>query len=622
MKLAKAANGIFRLNSIPNSIDYSFYGHLIQRCADGRRVRQGKQLHARLILSSTVLDNFLASKLITFYSKIQQLREAHHVFDEIPVKNTFSWNALLIGYSVNNFYSETLQLFSAFMNANPCWDHPSAKPDNFTVTCVLKALSGTGVVSNEDSGFGKVIHCYVVKNGFDSDVFVSNGLITYYSRCDDLVSARRMFDVMPERDLVSWNSMISGYSQSGFYEECKKLYREMLDLVEFRPNEVTVVSILQACAYSSDLILGLEVHKYVIQNHITMDLSICNSIVALYAKCGSLDFARELFEEMSEKDDITYSALISGHMLHGFVDEAMNLFKRMKNPGLSVWNAVVSGQVQNNQKEGALHLIQEMQILGLKPNSITISSIFPVVSSFSNLNAAKEIHGYTIRNDYDRYVYVATAIIDAYGKMGFMHGAELVFHKAKKVTSVIIWTAMISAYAGHGYSNRALCSFNEMVKNGIKPDSVTFTAVLSACAHTGMVTEAWEIFQSLVPKYGIEPLAEHYACMVGVLTRAGNISEAVKFVNEMPIEPTAKIWGALLDGASCSSDLELGKFICNHLFEMEPESTGNYMVMANLYSKAGRWEEAEDVRGKMDEIGLKKIAGSSWIQNPIDEQVS
>lgn len=603
----KRATSIISLKCVPNSIDYGFYGHLIQRCADGRLVRQGKQLHAHLLLSSTVLDNFLASKLITFYSKIQHLREAHHVFDQIPLKNTFSWNALLIGYSVNNFYNETLQLFSAFMRANP--GRVSAKPDNFTVTCILKALSGVST----DSDFAKIIHCYVVKNGFYSDVFVSNGLITYYSRCDDTVSARRMFDLMPERDLVSWNSMISGYSQSGFYEECKKLYGEMLDLAELRPNEVTLLSVLQACAYSSDLVLGLEVHQYVIQNQITMDLSICNSIVALYAKCGSLDFARELFEEMSEKDDITYGALISGYMIHGIVDEAMSLFKGMRNPGLSVWNAVISGQVQNNQQEGALRMIHEMQVLGLKPNSITISSILPVVSSFSNLNVAKEIHAYTIRNHYDRDVYVATAIIDAYGKLGFMHGAEIVFHKAK-VRSVIIWTAMISAYAGHGYSKAALSSFNEMVKHGIQPDSVTFTAVLAACAHTGMVNEAWHIFQTLVPKYGIEPLIEHYACMVGVLSRAGKLSEAVKFVNEMPIEPTAKIWGALLNGASVSGDLELGKFICNQLFEMEPESTGNYMVMANLYSKAGRWEEAEDVRGKMEEVGLKKIAGSSWIQ--------
>lgn len=529
------------------------------------------------------------------------------MFDKIPEKNTFSWNALLIGYSLNNFHNETLELFSSFLYSGR--RGMSAKPDSFTITCVLKALSGVST----DSVLAKMIHCYAAKCGFDSDIFVGNGLITYYSRCHDIVSARRTFDVMPERDLVSWNSMISGYSQGVFYEESKKLYRIMLDLVEVRPNQVTIVAILQACALSNDLLFGLEVHRYVIENQIQMDISLCNSIITFYAKCGSLDYARELFQEMSEKDDITYGALISGYMAHGFVNEAVSLFRKMRNPGLSVWNAVISGQVQNNQLEGVLDLVREMQVFNLKPNTVTVSSILPVVTSFSNIKIAKEIHAYTIRNNKDRDVHVATAIIDAYSKLGFINGAEIVFHKMK-VRSVIIWTAIISAYAAHGYSERALSSFNEMLNYGIQPDSVTFTAVLAACAHTGLISEAQGIFQSLFNKYGIEPLVEHYACMVGVLSRAGKLSEAVKLVNEMPMEPNAKVWGALLSGASISGDLELGKVICSYLFELEPTNTGTYMLMANLYSKAGRWEEAQEVRGKMENIGLKKVAGSSWIE--------
>ncbi|CAI9780148.1 unnamed protein product [Fraxinus pennsylvanica] len=235
------------------------------------------------------------------------------------------------------------------------------KPDSFTMSCVLKAMSE---VVLDGPPLARMVHCYVIKHGFDSDVFLGNGLVTYYSRCDDILSARNLFDEMPVRDLVSWNSMISGYSQGGFFKECKDLYKKMLLLKDLRPNGITIVSILQACAQSSDLILGMEVHKYVVKNRIEIDLSLCNSFIALYAKCGSLDYARELFEEMSEKDEITYGTIISGYMVHGFVDEAMRLFTEMRNPGLSTWNAVISGAFQNNRYENVVNLAQQMQDSG------------------------------------------------------------------------------------------------------------------------------------------------------------------------------------------------------------------------------------------------------------------
>ncbi|KAA8518831.1 hypothetical protein F0562_016395 [Nyssa sinensis] len=587
-----------------NGLDYTKYGRLIQQCTDRGLVCQAKQLHARLLLSSVVLDNFLASKLINFYAKSNHLREAHKVFDQIPYKNTFSWNAMLIGYCLHNMHIETLKLFSSFISSSS-----STKPDNFTVTCVLKALSSLF----PDIKLARIIHCFVLRNGFDLDIFVVNALVTYYSRCDDLASARTLFDMMPKRDLVSWNSMIAGYSQGGFYEDCKRLYSEMLGLEGLRPDGVTVVIVLQACAQSNDLVFGIEVHRFVIENKIELDLAICNSFITLYAKCGSLDYARELFEEMSEKDEITYGAIISGYMVHGFVDKAMDLFREMKSPGLSTWNAVISGMVQNNWHEGILDLIREMQRTGFRPNTVTLSTVLPTLSYFSNLKGVKEIHAYAVRNNFDRNIYVATAIIDTYAKLGFLHGAQKVFDQSRD-RSVILWTAIISAYAAHGDANMALDLYDRMLKNGTLPDPVTFTAVLAACAHSGAVDEACKIFDAMLPKYGIQPLVEHYACMVGTLGRAGKLSEAVEFISKMPIEPSAKVWGALLNGASVSGDVELGKFVCDRLFEIEPENTGNFIIMANLFSRAGRWEEAEKVRERMKNIGLKKIAGSSWIE--------
>ncbi|KAF8396662.1 hypothetical protein HHK36_018287 [Tetracentron sinense] len=587
-----------------SGLDYGAYGHLIQHCTNQRLLGQGKQIHARIVLLSVISDNFLASKLLTFYSKSGYLYEAFKVFDEIPHKNIFSWNAMLIAYSTHNRYTQVLKLFSSLVSSST-----GVKADNFTITSLLKALSSLF----PDSILAKEIHCFVLRHGYESDLFVVNALVTFYARSNDLGSARIMFDRMPEKDIVSWNSMIAGYSQSGVYEDCLRLYREMVGLAGLRPNGVTVVSVLQACAQMKDLVFGMEVHRFVIDSKIEMDASVCNSVIGLYAKCGSLDYAQELFDEMTEKDEITYGSMISGYMVHGFVDKAIDLFREMRNPGLSTWNSVLSGLVQNNQHEGIPELLREMQVSGFKPNSVTLSSVLPTFSYFSNLKGGKEIHGYAIRNSCNQNIYVATAVIDTYAKSGFLRGAHKIFAQSRS-RSVIIWTAIISAYAAHGDANAAISLFAEMLANGTRPDPVTLTAVLAACAHAGVVDEALKIFDAMLPKYGIQPTIEHYACMVGVFSRAGMLSEAAEFISEMPIEPSPKVWGALLNGASVSGDVELGKFVCDRLFEIEPQNTGNYIILANLYSRARRWEEAEMIRDKMKKIGLKKIPGCSWIE--------
>ncbi|CAL0299560.1 unnamed protein product [Lupinus luteus] len=586
-------------------LDCSAYGFAIQHCTNRRLLLQGKQLHARLFLFSITPDNFLASKLITLYSKSNHTQQARHVFDAIPHKNSFSFNAMLFGYSFNNMFRHALNLFSSFDFAS----NKNVSSDNFTVTCILKALSAT-LCSTK---LTKQVHCFILQRGLGYDIYVLNALVMCYSRCDEISLARKVFDEMPERDIVSWNSMIAGYSQTGFYDECKRLYIEMLSVAGVVPNAVTIVSVMQACGQSKDLVLGMDVHRLVNESGIEMDVSLCNAVISMYAKCGSLDYARELFDEMSEKDEVTYCSVISGYMIYGFVDEAMVVFQEMESAGLSTWNAVISGMVQNNRYEGAVNLVREMQYSSSRANAVTLASILPSFSYFSNLRGGKEVHGYAIRRSYDQNIYVATGIIDTYAKLGFIRGARKIFDQSQS-RSLVIWTAIISAYAAHGDANMALALYGQMLNKGIQPDPVTLTAVLTACAHSGLVDEAWGIFNEMPSKYGIQPLVEHYACMVGVLSRAGKLSDAAEFINKMPIEPSAKVWGALLHGASVYGDVEMGKFVCDHLFEIEPENTGNYIIMANLYSHAGRWEEADKVRERMKEIGLKKIRGSSWIE--------
>ncbi|KAK8965651.1 Pentatricopeptide repeat-containing protein [Platanthera guangdongensis] len=345
------------------------------------------------------------------------------------------------------------------------------------------------------------------------------------------------------------------------------------------------------------------------------DIVVCNSIVGLYARCGSLEHSRTLFDEMPEKDGVTYNTMISGYMAYGFINQAMELFHQVPNPVLSTWNAVIGGLVQNNSFHHVLDLFQAMQNAGFRPNSVTISCVLPAISSHSSLLTVKQIHSYAVRNGCDRNVYVATALIDAYGKTGFLDGARRVFDASGAgSTSVIIWTAIISACSIRGNSDSAVSIFRRMVGRGIEPDPVTFTAVLSACAHSGEVDEARRILNVSMPEFRVSPEAEQYACVVGALSRKGMLSEAVELIDRMPFPPNSKAWGALLNGAAVHRDVAIGEHAFERLLEIEAENSGNYIVMANLYSQAGKWKEAQMVRKKMEEVGVGKVAGCSWIE--------
>ncbi|EEE58821.1 hypothetical protein OsJ_10390 [Oryza sativa Japonica Group] len=423
-------------------------------------------------------------------------------------------------------------------------------------------------------------------------------------------SARAVFDEMPRRDVVSWNSLISACARAGWYRECLDLFQEFVrvrcsDGDGVGPNGVTVTSVLHACAQLKVVDFGIGVHRFAAESGLDMDMAVWNSIIGFYAKCGRLQYARQLLDGMTRKDSISYSAMITGYMNNGHVEEGMQLFRQASARGISMWNSVIAGLVQNGRQSDVLRLLQEMIASKVLPNSATLSIVMPSVPSFSTLLGAKQAHGYAIRNDYDQSIRLVSALIDAYAKAGFLDTARKVF-KLTEHRSTIVWTSIISAVAAHGEAVEALSLFNQMITAGAKPDTVTFTTVLSACAHSGKVAEARKVFNSMQAVFGISPVIEQYACMVSALSRAGMLKEAVKLVNKMPFEPNAKVWGALLNGAAVVGDVEFGRYAFDRLFVIEPKNTGNYIVMANLYSNAGKWEEAETIRSMLWGVGLEK----------------
>ncbi|XP_062210829.1 pentatricopeptide repeat-containing protein At2g37310 isoform X2 [Phragmites australis] len=552
------------LNAVPP--DPRAYGHLIQLCADSGHLAAGRQLHARLVAFSVTPSNFLASKLISLYSRAARLHDARRVFDAIPQPSIFAWNAILIALSLHSpDPSAAIRLFAS----------SAVSPDEVTLSALLKSHAASGPALSPL--VARELHAVALLRGFGTDLFVSNGLITAYAIAGDTRSARAVFDEMPRRDVVSWNSLISAYARAGWYRECLELFQELTRVHAgggVGPNSITVTSVLHACAQLKAVNFGVNVHQFAAENELDMDVAVWNSIVGFYAKCGRLQYARELFEGMPKKDPVSYSAMITGYMNHGHVDEGMELFRRADAQGISIWNAVIAGLIQNGRQSYVLGLLHEMIGSSILPNSATLSIIIPSVPLFSGLMGAKQAHGYVIRNNYDQSINVVSALIEAYSKAGFLDGARKVFELTGD-RSKVVWTSMISAVAAHGEAADALRLFNKMISSGTLPDTVAFTAVLTACAHAGKVSDARKVFDSMQVVFGIAPAMEQYACMVSAFSRAGMLKDAVDLVNRMPFEPNAKVWGPLLNGAAEAGDVELGRYAFDQLFMIEPKNTGS-----------------------------------------------
>ena len=276
------------------------------------------------------------------------------------------------------------------------------------------------------------------------------------------------------------------------------------------------------------------------------------------------------------------------------------------------WNAVICGCVQNGKTEQALEMLGQMQDLGFKPNQITITSVLPACTSLESLRTGKEIHGYIYRHLFIKDLTTTTALVFMYAKCGDLELSLRVFNMMPKKDTVA-WNTIIIANSMHGKGEEALLLFEKMLESGAKPNSVTFTGVLSGCSHSQLVDKGLLIFDSMSRDYSTEPDVDHYSCMVDVLSRAGRLEQAYEFIQRMPIEPTAAAWGALLSACRVHRNMELAKIAAKKLFEIEPHNPGNYVLLSNIFSTANLWEEASEIRKLMSDRGIIKEPGCSWV---------
>lgn len=249
----------------------------------------------------------------------------------------------------------------------------------------------------------------------------------------------------------------------------------------------------------------------------------------------------------------------------------------------------------------------------MRPDDVTFVSVFIACASLASLEEGKQVHVLVIKHGFESHLSVSNNLITMHSKCGAIVDSELVFGQISH-PDLISWNTIIAAFAQHGLYDKARFYFDQMVSIGVQPDGITFLSLLSACCRAGKVDESMNLFSLMVHNYGIPPRPEHYACLVDVMSRAGQLRRACKIIHEMPFKADSSIWGAVLAACSVHLNVELGELAATRILNLDPNNSGAYVMLSNIYAAAGKWKDVHRIRVLMKEQGVKKQSAHSWLQ--------
>lgn len=522
----------------------------------------GKATHAHILrtFQTTQVCSFLSDHLVHMYSKLDQPDSALLVLRLAPSRSVVTWSSLISGAVQNGRLTfSLLQLV--------CMLRDCVAPNDFTFPCVFKASA-----SLQMSFTGKQIHGVVIKVGLITDVFVGCSAFDMYFKTFLTDDALKLFDEMPHKNIVAWNAYISNAVQDMRPLDAIKAF------VDFRrsggvPDSITFCAFLNACADSMLLETGRTLHGFIIRTGFEADTSVANGLIDFYGKCREIGSSEVVFKSTHDRNHVTWCSLIAALMQNHEEEQACEVFARAKEEDIPI-------------------------------TEFMLSTVLSACAVFAGYDLGRLVQTLAIKTGNDVNIFVRSALIDMYGKCGCISDAERAFNETKD-RNLVTWNSMIGSYAHQGQAHMALSLFQQMVS----PNHVTFLCVLSACSRAGEVRLGLATFESMTTIYGIEPSPEHYACVVDLLGRAGLVDDAYEFIKRIPFRPTVSIWGSLLGSCRVHRKPDYAKIAAQKLFELDPEDSGNHVVLSNVLAASGRWEEASGVRKNTTAKG----AGYSWI---------
>ncbi|KAL4187338.1 hypothetical protein AMTRI_Chr09g18520 [Amborella trichopoda] len=493
----------------------------------------------------------------------------HKLFDPTTQRDLRSQNTILSSLSKTN-PRLTLTRFKTMVQEGK-------NIDEYTLSIVLKAAASLKLLS-----YGKQIQTLVTKSGFSQFMLLVTTLLDLHVKCSDLAAACQIFEEMPERDVVSWTSLIVGHVHQSKHNMALKLFQKM-NKGNARGNSYTYSGLLSACSGLMALKPGKQVHAQIIVLGLSDNLTLSNGILGMYGTCRSMY-------------------------------DACRVFNGMPFRGLISWNAMISACVQCECGEEALKLLCLMGSQGIKPDNFSCAICARVCASMASMTHGYQIHALVLKLGFQSDLVIGNSLVDMYAKCGCIELAKLIFEEIPDKDE-ILWTTMINAYGRHGHVREVLHMFKEMIGVGMKPDGITYMALLSACSHGGLVNQGRHYFKSMFLEHSVRVEPEHYACMVDLLGRNGFLSEAYEFMEEMPIKPCASMWASFLSACNWYGEAQLGEIAAKRLLELDLRNYSDYTVLVSyIKAKAGKWNEIFQTRERTKRKQMKKEPGCSWIE--------
>ncbi|KAJ4954649.1 hypothetical protein NE237_011432 [Protea cynaroides] len=543
----------------------------LMACTELSAIEMGRAIHGLVKKSKKIgSDMFVGSALIELYVKHGGMDDALQVFDEFPQPDVVLRTSMVTGYQQSGHAEMAISFFSRMVVME------GVSPDPVTLVSVVSA--GAQMLNIE---VGRCVHGFMIRMGFNVHLCLVNSLLNLYAKTGSVNNARNLFMKMPQKDVISWSTMIACYAQNGKASDALDLFNEMIEN-GFEPNSVTVVGALQACAAACDSKEGRKIHEIAIQKGFEFEVSVSTALVDMYMKCSCLKEAVDLFKRIPKKDVVSWAALIGGFAQNGLANESIGIFHTM--------------------------LCSET-----RPDAVTMVKLLTASSEIGNLHQALCLHGFLVTSGFDHKIFVGAALIELYSKCGSIDDAIRVFEGIND-RDVIVWSSMIAGYGIHGLGREALETFDRLIETTfLRPNRVTFLSVLSACSHSGLVGEGIKIFDKMVHECRINPSLEHYSVMVDLLGRTGELEKALQLIDQMPEPAGPHVWGALLGACRLHHNVKIGEIAAKNLLRLDPDHVGYYALLCNIYAADGKWHNAAAIRTLIKEKGLKKMPGYSSI---------
>ncbi|WJX75229.1 hypothetical protein P8452_58780 [Trifolium repens] len=552
--------------------------HLLKLSADAKYLNFGKTIHTQLLIRNQSSNHHShivqINSLINLYVKCSKIRFARYLFDEMPIRNVVSYNALMGGYLHSGEHLEVISLFkkmvSSFQN--------DVLPNEYVLTTVLSACAHRGRVFE-----GMQCHGYLFKFGLVFHQYVKSALVHMYSKCFHVDLALQVLDCEhgSNNDAFCFNSVLNALVESRRWAEAVDVLGRMVDECVVW-DSVTYVSVMGLCGQIRDLRLGLQVHPQLLKGGLMFDVFVGSMLVDMYGKCGDVMNARKVFDGLQNRNVV-------------------------------VWTSLMTAYLQNGDFEETLNLLTCMDQEGTMANEFTFAVLLNACAGIATLKHGDILHARVEKLGFKNRVIVGNGLINMYSKSGSIDSSYNVFFDMMH-RDIITWNAMICGYSQHGLGKQALLVFQDMVSTGECPNHVTFVGVLSACAHLALVKEGFYYLNQLMKHFKVEPGLEHYTCVVAVLCQAGLLEEAENFMKTTQVKWDVVAWRVLLNACNVHRNYSLGKRIAETILQMDPRDVGTYTLLSNMYAKARSWDGVTTIRKMMRERNVKKEPGVSWLE--------